>query len=829
MKREIFLLISIFLATLILISPIVSNSFAVINNFNNPVLAPTQYRALTPYVAVLNEMWSFTSPTALFQALIAGQVQLAGLDEQAQILQAQRDPNIYLYDQPVYGFGPIIQFNFAKYPMNNTYFRWAIFSIINFQLVQQQVFANGLLGQAIPYFLNPSLYPGFFNPNATIFYQTHESFNLTRAMIYLQKAGLVYNTKLNTWTYPNGTPIVISWIIPANAPEALSLAQIVTQAAKQINLTIQYQVVPFSPTLIQDLVTGNYELITFGWSVSAIAPGFLYFIDGPLAPVTSVNSFVNYTINQLLTKAYIEATTLNESQYYTQQAVYYLQAAVPEIIAGWGNTVQGAYLPGYANYIPTVGGGVSLMNVHTANSTHGTFNWGITVLTAAPSTYDVYSAQTLYEFDGLGEVYDTPLSSPPYNALQLLPWVVQNWTIQTGLNETIPGTNIRLVNGQVITLYLVHNDTFHNGLPLTAQAINFTMWYFDMGGYSSNPFNASKDTVYIGNYYGKPVILNYTAEAMAPSFEWFDALPGLVYSYIPPDNPYEIQIYFNTSSLWSIYELSGIYIVPPSIFENIPPQWLGLGTYSVSSNGQVIGSGPYYMYNWNKSTGATFYRYNGYFRVDPLANFIANITAGTTYTYTFNITQVLAEPTYINGKPTVPNPIVSIPNATGVAEIWIYGQSPRPIMSIPISHVSGNTYKVTINTVSLTPGQTYVLFINATYIEPLMLNYSANSVGGGIKYVDVPHFYTAYYTFNVLPTTTVSTTTTTTTTTSTTTTTTSIVTTVTPVSSVSAPPAPPSVSVITISTSPVVYGSLGVGIILVIAAIVVAVLLGRRS
>ncbi|WP_238526060.1 hypothetical protein [Saccharolobus islandicus] len=47
-------------------------------------------------------------------------------------------------------------------------------------------------------------------------------------------------------------------------PEALSLAQIVTQAAKQINLTIQYQVVPFSPTLIQDLVTGNYELITFG-------------------------------------------------------------------------------------------------------------------------------------------------------------------------------------------------------------------------------------------------------------------------------------------------------------------------------------------------------------------------------------------------------------------------------------------------------------------------------------------------------------------------------------------------------------------------------------
>jgi len=215
--------------------------------------------------------------------------------------------------------------------------------------------------------------------------------------------------------------------------------------------------------------------------------------------------------------------------------------------------------------------------------------------------------------------------------------------------------------------------------------------------------------------------------------------------------------------------------------------------------------------------------------VDPLANFIANITAGTTYTYTFNITQVLAEPTYINGKPTVPNPIVSIPNATGVAEIWIYGQSPRPIMSIPISHVSGNTYKVTINTVSLTPGQTYVLFINATYIEPLMLNYSANSVGGGIKYVDVPHFYTAYYTFNVLPTTTVSTTTTTTTTTSTTTTTTSIVTTVTPVSSVSAPPAPPSVSVITISTSPVVYGSLGVGIILVIAAIVVGVLLGRRS
>ncbi|TRM74656.1 ABC transporter substrate-binding protein, partial [Sulfolobus sp. A20-N-F8] len=751
MQKGIILTALLMFFMLGLSSVIVSSGYAVISNFNVPVLPAAEYRNLTPYVAVLNEVWDYTSNTALYEALVAGQVQMAGIVHESQILQAEHDPNLYLYDQPVYGFGPIIQFNFNRYPMNNTYFRWAIFSLVNYQLVQQQVFDNGLLGTAMPWYVDPSLYAYFFNPNATIFYQTHESFNLTRARIYLQDAGLVYSSSLGTWTYPNGTPVTITWIIPANSPPALKLAEIVTQAAKEIGLNIQYQVVPFTPTLIQDLLTENYDLITFGWSVNAIAPDWLYFIDGPLAPSTSDDAFVNATINQLLTQAYVLSSNLNQSEYYTKQAVYYLQAAVPEIVAGWANDVIGAYLPGYANYVPTVGGGISLIDVHVSNSTHGKFNWGLAPESAAPTTYDVYTAETVCEFDGLGEVYDTPLTSPPFNALQLLPWIVSNWTVISHLNETIPGTNIKIVNGQEIILNLVHNDTFQNGFPLNALAINFTMWYFDMGGYASNPFNPSQDTVYIGTYYGKPVILNYTAEAMFPSFEWFGTLPNLVYSYVPSNNPYTIYIYFNDSSYWNIYSLSGIYIVPPSIFENIPPQYLGADVYSVSTNGQVIGSGPYYLYAWNKSVGSTFIRNDGYFKLDPLANFIANITYGSTstYTFTFNITQVYAAPAYINGKPTVSLPLVPITNATGNAWIWIYG-STTPMMSVPITHVMGNEYEVSIPVNQLKPGFTYVLFVNATYTEPLVLNMSANSIGSGVRIVDVPHVYYAYYTFNIL-------------------------------------------------------------------------------
>ena len=825
--KKNLLTISLVLILITMISPIVSSGYAVISNFNQPILPASEYRNYTPYVAVLNEVWDYTSNTALYEAMVAGQVQLAGIVHEAEILQAEHNPNLYLYDQPAYSFGPIVQFNFAKYPMNNTYFRWAIFSLVNYQLVQQQVFDNGLLGVAIPYFVNPSLYPLFYNPNASVFYETHESFNLTRAQVYLQKAGLTYNPSIRTWTYPNGTPLTITWIIPANSPPSLKLAEIVTQAAKQIGLNIQCQVVPFTPTLVQDLVTGNYQLITYGWSVNAIAPGFLYFIDGPLAPSTSDDDFVNATINQLLTKAYIQSTTVNESAFYTKQAVYLLQAAVPEIIAGWGNDVVGAYLPGYANYIPTVGSGISLFNVHQAGTTQGKFNWGLSPESAAPTTYDVYSAETTCEFDGLQEVYDTPLTSPPFNALKLLPWVVSNWTVINNLNETIPGTSIKIVNGQEIILNLVHNDTFQNGLPLTAQAINFTIWYFDMGGYSSNPFNSSKDTVYIGNYYGKPVILNYTAEAMAPSFEWFDDLPNLVYSYIPPNNPYEIEIFFNSSSVWTIYSLGSIYIVPPSIFENIPPYELGLSVYSVSDHGQVIGSGPYYLYSWNKTLGSTFYRFNGYFRIDPLVDFIANITPGSSYTFTFNITQVNAAPAYINGNATTSKPIVPIDNATGYAEIWQYG-STQVLKTIPITHVSGDEYQVTIDTTGLMPDETYVLFINATYTEPLVLNMSANSNGTGTTTVNVPHVYYAYYSFNVMQTvsTTPPVTTTTTSTTTTTTSTTTVVSTITPVPSASAPALPPTP---TVNVGVATYGSLGIGIVLVLVAIIVAVLLGRRK
>jgi len=85
-----------------------------------------------------------------------------------------------------------------------------------------------------------------------------------------------------------------------------------------------------------------------------------------------------------------------------------------------------------------------------------------------------------------------------------------------------------------------------------------------------------------------------------------------------------------------------IYIVPPSIFENIPSYELGLNVYSVSDHGQVIGSAPYYLYSWNKTFGSTFYKFNRYFRIDPLVNFIANITPGSSYTFIFNRTQANA-------------------------------------------------------------------------------------------------------------------------------------------------------------------------------------------
>ncbi|TRM96190.1 ABC transporter substrate-binding protein, partial [Sulfolobus sp. E1] len=158
MQKGIILTALLMFFMLGLSSVIVSSGYAVISNFNVPVLPAAEYRNLTPYVAVLNEVWDYTSNTALYEALVAGQVQMAGIVHESQILQAEHDPNLYLYDQPVYGFGPIIQFNFNRYPMNNTYFRWAIFSLVNYQLVQQQVFDNGLLGTAMPWYVDPSLY-----------------------------------------------------------------------------------------------------------------------------------------------------------------------------------------------------------------------------------------------------------------------------------------------------------------------------------------------------------------------------------------------------------------------------------------------------------------------------------------------------------------------------------------------------------------------------------------------------------------------------------------------------------------------------------------------
>ncbi|BCU67620.1 hypothetical protein HS7_10570 [Sulfolobales archaeon HS-7] len=826
-------LVVMFLMVATLLSVPAGATLEFLQNYNKPVLTPAETNLYFPYVSVLNEYWFYTSNTQIFYSLLSGQVQFAGLVHTAQIYQAMKDPSIYVYDGPTYSYF-YFAFNLKEYPMNNTYFRWAVSSVLNYQLVEEEAWANGLKGIALPYELDPTLYSSYYNPQMATIYAQHESYNLTRAMMYLKDAGLVYNNATNTWDYPNGTPVVIQILTPPNAPPLDEASKILVDGAHSIGLDLQVECVPFS-TEVQLVDEQNFQIDNLGVDISAIAPTCLQALYGyPINFLETSIGVYNKTLNTVLDQA-ATASTVNQSIVYTKEAEVMLQYELPAIIFGWGNSISGSYLPGFDGYTGTATQGVWLTDVHHTGLSNGTYVWGLTPETGAPTTYDIYTVTTACEFDGLDDnpatptVYDTALVTPPGNPLGLEPWAAYNYTIQSGLNETIPGTNVLLVDGQEITFYFNHNITFFDGMPLTALSLNFSLWYLDTGGFSSNPYNPSQDTVYIGNYYGKPVYVNYTAESIYSSIEWFGDLPGLAYSYVPANNPYVIHIFFNDSAFTNIYKVSGIPLMPCFIFENIPPQELGQDVYSVSHHGQVIGSGPVYMYQWNTTYGLSLVRNPSYFKFNALANSF-NVSPGTDYTLMVNITQIYASPAYINGKPTVPEPFVPIANATGYVAVIPYG-STTPVETVPLTQVSGSMYKAVIPTASLSTGATYELMVNATYVEPIVLNMSAMSNGSGLTTVPVTHYFYEYYAMNVVSPTVTPPPTTTTTTTPVTTTTTPTTTTIAP------PPSPPpsqpvtatvsQVTTITSGVSLAVYASVGIEALVVIVGVAVLFLVKR--
>ena len=691
---SIFALLTIFIVGAVAQS-IVAGAYA-ISNFSTPVLNWYQARYNEPWVKTIVYLFSYSTHSAEYNALIQGKIDFATLDhaDEIQTLLTQYKGKVYVGISPVASFGQLV-FAFGNNLTANLYFRYAISSLIDPNNVTAFVWDNGLLGQDLPYFVSPVLYKPWFNPQVVQYYQEYESYNLTRAVMYLEKIPGVTH-KDGQWFY-NGQPIKLTFLYPeGSTPAARFASYLKTQAAK-INLTIVPEAVSFG-TLITAATTAPYNdfnITTFGWiDLGPYVPSWL---EGIYTTPANVGGFSNSTIDTVLTEA-ATAPTLQQMINLTKEAELYLQQQLPYIIIVWSNAIQGVYLPGWANYIylnVTNVYSISIMDVHPNTSAlNGTFIFS-SVSSDTPRHINPYASESLYAFNVLDDLYDslaatnltlpTTFVSPYY----FIPWVAQNWTVKPLHDYKLPNGGI-IVNGTELIINLVHNDTWIDGVPVTAYDVNFTIWWYDLPGMmGTNTFD------------GLHVNYTYLVDNGYINTDLFGTIPGIVWTNVT--GPYQIEVFLNTTSPIQIgLVLTEYPIVPAHIFNTTPPQ-----VVYAEKIAPLISSGAYMWSQWNTQAQEIIVTANThYFRIDPLL-FLQTVKQGEPVNFTANVTAY----TWNNATDTlVPHQIT---NATVYVYLKYLNVSGEKYGNVTINgkpyvviakNLGNGLYEATINTSALQPG-----------------------------------------------------------------------------------------------------------------------------
>lgn len=790
MKGNYILLASIF-ALLILFAvsvvsePIIASGYA-ISNFNAPILNWYQARYSEPWVGTIVYLFSYSTHSAEYEALIQGKINFATLDHKDEIetLLSDYKNKVYVAISPVTSFQQLV-FAFGNNLTANLYFRYAISSLINPQNVTQDVLDNGLLGTDYPYYVSPVVYKSWFNPQVVQYYEQYESYNLTRAIMYLEKIPGI--THVNGQWYYNGKPLKLTFLYPTGSTPAERLASYLETEASMINLTIVPEPTSFG-TLITAATTppyNDFNITTFGWiDLGPLVPSWL---EGIYTSPANTGGFSNTTIDTVLSDA-ATAPTYQQMLNYTMEAEYFLQQQLPYVIIDWSNAIQGVYLPGWANYIylnVTDVYAISIANVHPYGSAlNGTFYFS-SVSSDLPRHINPYASVSLYAFNILDDLYDslavtnytlpTTFNSPYY----LIPWVAKNWTTVPLHDYKLPNGGV-IVNGTELIVNLVHNDTWIDGVPLTAYDVNFSIWWYDLPGrLGTNTFD------------GLHVNYTYLVDNGFINSDLFGTIPSLVWTNVT--GPYQIEIFLNsTSPIQQILALDEYPIVPAHIFNTTPPQLV-----YAEKIAPLISSGPYRWVEWNVQAEEIIVTANThYFRIDPYL-FLQTVKQGQTATFTVNVTAYSWDNSTDMLIPT------QISNATVYVYLKYLNVSGKPYGNVTINgkpyvviakNMGNGIYQATINTSMLEPG-VYEIVAKAIW-----------TVNGNMR----EEF--SYGSLNVTPTVTTTapppTSTTTTSTTSTTT-----------------PTVPPSTST---TTSSINLGLVAGIVILVIIIIAAAVVLLRR-
>ena len=708
-------------------------------------------QAWGPYINTLYMTW-FTTSEAIVEALVNGYIQFdsAGVGNIQQYNQLQPytvTGQIAINITATNGFG-YIGMNTNKGLTANVWVRRALQQLTNYAAMSQAL-DNGILGIASPYYLLPSVYGTYFPTAEAQAYSSYGTYNVAAAEADLARACfpagssncLVDHPASGYWSFTNGTKVAPLSVYTSTGPRLeLEEAQIDAMAnnANTINFTVNVTPVNFNTIIDSILPSGSFQMYFLGWSLGTpVNPTWFYFIFGDYALNTFYQDFVNQTMWNEFSLLLNSASTQALAQQYTATSAVDLQLQLPYIIMSWGTSLTPVNVQTWKGYYLEAPYGINNQfpgEIHPAGSTFGSlYRFG---MPQNPDTLNFYPATSLYDFQILGNWVANPLTVSPSNPVGIVANLASNYTVGS-LTGNDP--NGHYVNGTVITMNFNPNVYWSDGVPLTALDYNFTLWYLDVGGFASNPYSTTSDVVTID----PGVSVNYTAESSAPGLEYYGVASGFVDTYVPPTNPYQLQIFFNTSSIFnldSVYAL-GSGVLPEHIYGSISPVTLN-GETTAQYLSQAVGAGAYTLYEYSPTNSYAQLQYNpSYFLTNPLAVQM-NATQGSTATFTMSAS-TWNGPGLTSSATGYAGAYAPVTGANGT--LYLLNPTTQAVIaSYPLTAGASGEYTAQIPTSSLAAGTSYTLDAQLSWTGASYMDFANGGTTG------TTHYYHQYSTLNVL-------------------------------------------------------------------------------
>jgi ABC-type transport system substrate-binding protein len=244
----------------------------------------------------------------------------------------------------------------------------------------------------------------------------------------------------------------------------------------------------------------------------------------------------------------------------------------------------------------------NLMHWNT-NTSGGTLRY---ILGDAPVSLNPGWAESAYEWDIVGNLLDGLTAVTP--DLSDLPWMACDWTV-----ELFDWPPLNIYDGTKVTFGIRDGATWHDGMPVTVEDIQFA-------------FGKDQTTGFIRNFPQYAPIFN--------NITWTEII-----------DPCHISVYLNVTSQFMAYDLAGLALAWPEHIYNhnctanptVDPvngatweytylEWQGVPPISgIPDLTGLIGSGSYYFVEWNEPSNYVLIKKNPNYWVDvPLKqNFIA--------------------------------------------------------------------------------------------------------------------------------------------------------------------------------------------------------------